>query len=124
MSFTSPLFVPTRRRPTISPCFTSRSCSTMMVSLPGEKRSIRWKLAIGSLVWRLSTTRNRSSSTGRDRKSTRLNSSHGYISYAVFCLKKKKKMITDKSYETHDFVKDVPDLDLTPHVAQHKTNLR
>src|SRR5205809_4488634 len=31
------------------------------------------------------------SGTWRDRKSTRLNSSHGYISYAVFCLKKKKK---------------------------------
>src|SRR2546422_7630104 len=30
----------------------------------------------------------------RDRKSTRLNSSHGYISYAVFCLKKKKKILT------------------------------
>src|SRR5256884_4739881 len=29
-------------------------------------------------------------SFGKDRKSTRLNSSHGYISYAVFCLKKKK----------------------------------
>src|SRR5687768_18390210 len=29
-----------------------------------------------------------------DRKSTRLNSSHGYISYAVFCLKKKKKTTT------------------------------
>src|SRR2546429_7340342 len=29
----------------------------------------------------------------RDRKSTRLNSSHGYISYAVFCLKKKKKQM-------------------------------
>src|SRR3989449_11522254 len=29
----------------------------------------------------------------RDRKSTRLNSSHGYISYAVFCLKKKKQNI-------------------------------
>src|SRR2546429_7395450 len=29
----------------------------------------------------------------QDRKSTRLNSSHGYISYAVFCLKKKKKHI-------------------------------
>src|SRR2546422_7049389 len=28
---------------------------------------------------------------GEDRKSTRLNSSHGYISYAVFCLKKKKE---------------------------------
>src|SRR2546429_7221869 len=31
----------------------------------------------------------KSSSTATDRKSTRLNSSHGYISYAVFCLKKK-----------------------------------
>src|SRR2546422_4329456 len=30
----------------------------------------------------------------RDRKSTRLNSSHGYISYAVFCLKKKKNKHT------------------------------
>src|SRR5687768_17619778 len=31
--------------------------------------------------------------SGQDRKSTRLNSSHGYISYAVFCLKKKKRKI-------------------------------
>src|SRR2546422_7031547 len=30
-----------------------------------------------------------------DRKSTRLNSSHGYISYAVFCLKKKNNVITN-----------------------------
>src|SRR2546422_3218052 len=33
--------------------------------------------------------------TRQDRKSTRLNSSHGYISYAVFCLKKKKKEPAD-----------------------------
>src|SRR2546422_4307155 len=33
-----------------------------------------------------------------DRKSTRLNSSHGYISYAVFCLKKKKKKKKNKHY--------------------------
>src|SRR5690242_21096557 len=33
---------------------------------------------------------------GEDRKSTRLNSSHMSISYAVFCLKKKKNKITDK----------------------------
>src|SRR2546422_7057883 len=33
----------------------------------------------------------RNAGPGVDRKSTRLNSSHGYISYAVFCLKKKKK---------------------------------
>src|SRR2546430_15729724 len=32
---------------------------------------------------------------GADRKSTRLNSSHSQISYAVFCLKKKTKMITE-----------------------------
>src|SRR2546422_6176488 len=32
---------------------------------------------------------------GIDRKSTRLNSSHGYISYAVFCLKKKKRKYID-----------------------------
>src|SRR2546430_5893045 len=32
--------------------------------------------------------------TGQDRKSTRLNSSHSQISYAVFCLKKKKKSNT------------------------------
>src|SRR2546429_2870423 len=35
----------------------------------------------------------------RDRKSTRLNSSHGYISYAVFCLKKKKSC-TPPNYTT------------------------
>src|SRR3712207_7335973 len=34
-------------------------------------------------------------SGGRDRKSTRLNSSHANISYAVFCLKKKKKDKTE-----------------------------
>src|SRR2546422_3076008 len=36
----------------------------------------------------------------RDRKSTRLNSSHGYISYAVFCLKKKNKKNNDSRAET------------------------
>src|SRR5690349_12847361 len=36
--------------------------------------------------------RPRQTTNGRDRKSTRLNSSHVEISYAVFCLKKKKKL--------------------------------
>src|SRR5205085_6702177 len=35
----------------------------------------------------------------RDRKSTRLNSSHSQISYAVFCLKKKKSELTQNSRE-------------------------
>src|SRR2546422_4255121 len=36
-----------------------------------------------------------------DRKSTRLNSSHGYISYAVFCLKKKNSMTKQNSNTSH-----------------------
>src|SRR2546422_3360784 len=44
-------------------------------------------------VWLVERTgaKRRLTQTPRDRKSTRLNSSHGYISYAVFCLKKKNK---------------------------------
>src|SRR5256884_4079101 len=41
-------------------------------------------------------------SGGGDRKSTRLNSSHGYISYAVFCLKKKKNYTTTAYNELID----------------------
>src|SRR2546427_3524165 len=36
-----------------------------------------------------------------DRKSTRLNSSHSQISYAVFCLKKKKNKQTEKQTKIH-----------------------
>src|SRR5687768_17619993 len=52
-----------------------------------------------------------------DRKSTRLNSSHGYISYAVFCLKKKKKKKknTKQQQTTYDQIKQMQ----TP----HNTNL-
>src|SRR2546422_5713323 len=42
---------------------------------------------------------NSSLPSDEDRKSTRLNSSHGYISYAVFCLKKKKNKTRNKSIE-------------------------
>src|SRR2546422_11659333 len=35
---------------------------------------------------------------GEDRKSTRLNSSHGYISYAVFCFKKKNRTLVEASW--------------------------
>src|SRR2546429_1336638 len=41
-----------------------------------------------------------------DRKSTRLNSSHGYISYAVFCLKKKNTKIEPALEETYTDVQD------------------
>src|SRR2546421_3995718 len=39
---------------------------------------------------------------GGDRKSTRLNSSHDQISYAVFCLKKKKKKLAKRKEEAND----------------------
>src|SRR2546430_13413911 len=39
-----------------------------------------------------------------DRKSTRLNSSHSQISYAVFCLKKKKISLLNSSGNSHDDV--------------------
>src|SRR5687768_17807341 len=53
-----------------------------------------------------------------DRKSTRLNSSHGYISYAVFCLKKKKNnnnQNQDPETIPHDttlILQHLPDADL------------
>src|SRR2546430_5491712 len=50
---------------------------------------------------------------GGDRKSTRLNSSHSQISYAVFCLKKKKKQSTntDLSREKRKKVSDLGSVD-------------
>src|SRR2546426_5949788 len=58
------------------------------------------------------TTTSLSSETATDRKSTRLNSSHLVISYAVFCLKKKKKIKTlteDKVRRTANTKYDVLD---------------
>src|SRR2546429_5977130 len=48
-------------------------------------------------IWRgdLDRIREQIAQNLEDRKSTRLNSSHGYISYAVFCLKKKNTTISD-----------------------------
>src|SRR5438874_10726681 len=51
----------------------------------------RWKHCDFSCHSRLPT---RAAAGGEDRKSTRLNSSHVEISYAVFCLKKKKQIKT------------------------------
>src|SRR6266436_2747713 len=46
-------------------------------------------VAVRDVQWLRANTDRRIKATVPDRKSTRLNSSHGYISYAVFCLKKK-----------------------------------
>src|SRR5256884_5358900 len=47
-------------------------------------------IRLGRAVWRYLDDGPQGVEGMEDRKSTRLNSSHGYISYAVFCLKKKK----------------------------------
>src|SRR2546422_4192133 len=55
-----------------------------------------------------------------DRKSTRLNSSHGYISYAVFCLK--KKIVAGREFERlhREFVSQIlPDRAIVPESAQY-----
>src|SRR2546429_1670130 len=55
------------------------------ISLGLRRRLARCRRAAGLALRQID------SKSSTDRKSTRLNSSHGYISYAVFCLKKKKK---------------------------------
>src|SRR3712207_8581338 len=51
---------------------------------------LRPGVALPRALGRRAPLRGRAARSGRDRKSTRLNSSHANISYAVFCLKKKK----------------------------------
>src|SRR2546422_790446 len=53
----------------------------------------RWGAAVDGIAQRILVTMSpaHKDAVSVDRKSTRLNSSHGYISYAVFCLKKKKQ---------------------------------
>src|SRR2546422_2097616 len=63
-------------------------CSSRSVSGPVLRIRRLTRLCTSVLLRRLPRSLLRGDSS--DRKSTRLNSSHGYISYAVFCLKKKK----------------------------------
>src|SRR2546429_3002617 len=64
-----------------------------------------------------------SGNPARDRKSTRLNSSHGYISYAVFCLKKKKHRVhavIDRHVLADALLVRVPRLDLPERLQLHQ----
>src|SRR2546422_5093161 len=73
------------RRPPRSTLF---PYTTLFRSLrPGPRAKLRRRRLITSQIGR---SHHRARRIALDRKSTRLNSSHGYISYAVFCLKKKK----------------------------------
>src|SRR5438445_8380128 len=69
-----------------------RSCPPLRRALQGVPRTSRRPAPVGS---------HRTKSTRADRKSTRLNSSHANISYAVFCLKKKKTWSTERDKPTY-----------------------
>src|SRR5476651_2742816 len=75
----------------------------LMIRRPPRSTLFPYTTLFRSPCGRLRRCRVRGRSRGdrdcRDRKSTRLNSSHANISYAVFCLKKKKKKI--KIYNIH-----------------------
>src|SRR5688500_19855059 len=72
--------------------FRSKSCGSR-----SDLDASRWR-KIAARLFRTSTAED---CTVADRKSTRLNSSHLVISYAVFCLKKKKKTKRNKGAESN-----------------------
>src|SRR5258708_12280762 len=77
------------RRPPRSTLFPTRRSSDLSETLnsTGGLGNTTWSIASGALPLGINIS---SAGVLRDRKSTRLNSSHQIISYAVFCLKKKK----------------------------------
>src|SRR5687768_17930660 len=97
--------IPRPPRSTLFP-YTTLFRSIFDTSLPAFAASVTKALRnAGSTIPRLHSSAFPSTSTlltlgqaadgEQDRKSTRLNSSHGYISYAVFCLKKKNKYVNN-----------------------------
>src|SRR5438034_6247786 len=63
-----------------------------------EQASIEGRCGVRTLRFAVGVIGVGRKSETEDRKSTRLNSSHTVISYAVFCLKKKKKKKTNRQY--------------------------
>src|SRR5947208_8030948 len=60
---------------------------------------------------------------GGDRKSTRLNSSHQIISYAVFCLKKKKKHSQQTTHQNQTYKQFTTDIPCRRYDATHRSDL-
>src|SRR5205809_5888965 len=87
------------RRPPRSTLFPYTTLFRSITPPPGvDAERLRRRKGMLGVVDGLQRQADRQPEAFEDRKSTRLNSSHGYISYAVFCLKKKKKK--KKQYNT------------------------
>src|SRR5690348_18214787 len=70
-----------------------------VAKLTEESAAGRWD-EVASIAHAIKSSAMLATSSQRDRKSTRLNSSHPSTSYAVFCLKKKKSLASSKSLES------------------------
>src|SRR2546430_9054562 len=90
-------FFSSRRRHTRFDCdWSSDVCSSDLCLAASAERPARLRTSLAT------TAKPRPCSPARaasDRKSTRLNSSHSQISYAVFCLKKKKENLIQEHYD-------------------------
>src|SRR5256884_97661 len=62
----------------------------IFITAHGDEKMRMQALRAGAVEFKKNRSTTKRCSKVLDRKSTRLNSSHGYISYAVFCLKQKK----------------------------------
>src|SRR3712207_7332518 len=85
--------------PPINPAWAaSEMPSKEVVPVARQKMMIATKSAASPILVTMNAFKAASLADGLDRKSTRLNSSHANISYAVFCLKKKKKQNVTQHY--------------------------
>ena len=73
-------------------------CDVISKMAPGTVKGLLTECLV---AWLISAVENYFCLSSSDRKSTRLNSSHANISYAVFCLKKKKINMLAYTYATH-----------------------
>src|SRR2546430_3193077 len=91
------------RRPPRSTLFPYNDALPIFSKLRGTSASpeLRKSVFARSRLFPPKFARLKTKSAPRDRKSTRLNSSHSQISYAVFCLKKKKHRLVLCTYD-HD----------------------
>src|SRR5688572_33400468 len=73
------------------PIFETRKVKRSGPRCPSKEILMGKRLYVGNLSYQVSSSELEQLFGQQDRKSTRLNSSHSQISYAVFCLKKKKQ---------------------------------
>src|SRR5690606_41493708 len=90
---------PTRRSSDLQPLYHARQLDKRRFPYVEEK-SYEYPVVAGLLLWvpSLFVDDKDEFFYAKDRKSTRLNSSHVKISYAVFCLKKKNNNVQDMTY--------------------------